>query len=69
MSTIGPLELVVFLVIIILLYALGKVPEFGGAISKGIAEFGYHTNSVKRSNNPDSEIDPYQDVNITDQTT
>lgn len=39
MSSIGPTELVVILVIVILLYALGRLPEFGGALGKGIGEF------------------------------
>jgi sec-independent protein translocase protein TatA len=36
MSGIGPAELVVILVIITLLYVLGRLPEFGGALGKGI---------------------------------
>lgn len=39
MSSIGSIELVVILVIVILIYALGRSPEFGGAISRGKVEF------------------------------
>jgi len=38
MSSIGPTELVVVLVLVILLYAFGRLPEFGGALSKVIGE-------------------------------
>lgn len=47
MSSIGPTELVVFLVIIILLYALGRLPEFGGALGKGIGRFKQAVKDVK----------------------
>jgi sec-independent protein translocase protein TatA len=35
----GPLELVVILVIVILIFGVGRLPEVGGAVGKGIREF------------------------------
>lgn len=35
----GPFELVIILVIILLVFGVGKLPEVGGALGKGIREF------------------------------
>jgi sec-independent protein translocase protein TatA len=35
----GPLELIIILVIIIIIFGVGRLPEVGGAIGKGIREF------------------------------
>lgn len=36
---VGPLELGIILVIIIIIFGVGKLPEIGGALGKGIREF------------------------------
>lgn len=36
---IGPLELGIILVIIIIIFGVGKLPEIGGALGRGIREF------------------------------
>lgn len=35
----GPLELVVILVIVVLIFGVGRLPEVGGALGKSIKEF------------------------------
>lgn len=35
----GPLELLIILVIIIVVFGVGRLPEVGGAIGKGLREF------------------------------
>lgn len=35
----GPWELAVILVIIVIIFGVGKLPEIGGALGKGIREF------------------------------
>lgn len=35
----GPMELVIILVIVIIIFGVGKLPEIGGALGKGIKEF------------------------------
>ncbi|MBI4301829.1 MAG: twin-arginine translocase TatA/TatE family subunit [Chloroflexi bacterium] len=35
----GPMELVIILVIVLLIFGVGRLPEVGGAIGKGIREF------------------------------
>lgn len=39
MPTLGPVELVVILVIVTMLFGVGKLPEVFGAVGKGIREF------------------------------
>lgn len=36
---VGPWELAIILVIIIIIFGVGKLPEIGGALGKGIREF------------------------------
>jgi sec-independent protein translocase protein TatA len=38
-STIGPLELVIVLVIVILVFGAGKIETLGSSLGKGIREF------------------------------
>ena len=35
----GPFELLIILVIIIIVFGVGRLPEVGGAIGKGLREF------------------------------
>ena len=39
MPNIGPVELTLVLVIVIMLFGVGKLPEVFGAVGKGIKEF------------------------------
>jgi sec-independent protein translocase protein TatA len=45
---IGPWELAIILVIIVIIFGVGKLPEIGGALGKGIREF------KESSTDPDS---------------
>jgi len=36
---VGPWELAIILLIIIIIFGVGKLPEIGGALGKGIREF------------------------------
>lgn len=36
---IGPTELIIILMIVIIIFGVGKLPEIGGALGKGIREF------------------------------
>ncbi len=48
MGRIGPFELLIILVIVLLVFGAGKLPEIGGAIGKSIREF-------KRAQKEDNE--------------
>lgn len=39
MPPVGPTELIIILVIIIIVFGAGKLPEVGAAVGKGIKEF------------------------------
>jgi len=39
MPNLGPTELIIILVIVIIIFGVGKLPEIGGALGKGAREF------------------------------
>ncbi len=39
MPNIGPTELIIILVIVLIIFGVGRLPEIGGAIGKSIREF------------------------------
>lgn len=39
MPNIGPTELIIILVIVVLLFGVGKITDVGGALGKGVREF------------------------------
>ncbi|MBS1252302.1 MAG: Sec-independent protein translocase protein TatAy [Anaerolineales bacterium] len=39
MPNLGPAELIILLVIILIVFGVGRLPEIGGALGKGIREF------------------------------
>jgi sec-independent protein translocase protein TatA len=39
MPSLGPGELVLILLIVVIVFGVGKLPEVGGALGKGIKEF------------------------------
>lgn len=47
MPHLGPLELIIILVIILVVFGAGKLPEIGGALGKGIREFRAATKEVE----------------------
>lgn len=47
---IGPTELIILLVIILIVFGAGKLPEIGGALGKGIKNF-------KKANREPDELD------------
>ncbi|MDP2726435.1 MAG: twin-arginine translocase TatA/TatE family subunit [Dehalococcoidia bacterium] len=48
---IGPMELIIVLVLVMVIFGVGRLPEVGGAIGKGIREF-------RRSQSGQDEGDP-----------
>ncbi len=39
MPHIGPTELIILLVIVLIIFGVGRLPEIGGALGRGIREF------------------------------
>jgi sec-independent protein translocase protein TatA len=40
----GPFELIIVLVIVVIIFGVGRLPEIGGAVGKAIREFRQATN-------------------------
>ncbi|MEX1157787.1 MAG: twin-arginine translocase TatA/TatE family subunit [Thermomicrobiales bacterium] len=55
MPSLGPWELAIILLIIVIIFGVGKLPEIGGALGKGIREF--------RTSATDNNTDEKADVN------
>lgn len=39
LPSLGPFELIIILLIIIIIFGVGKLPQIGGALGRGIREF------------------------------
>lgn len=46
MPHLGPTELIIILVIVIIVFGVGKLPTIGGALGKGIKEFRAATKEI-----------------------
>ena len=47
MASLGAPELIIILVIVIVIFGAGKLPEIGGALGKGIREFRSATKEIE----------------------
>ena len=47
----GPMELIIVLVVVLIIFGVGRLPEIGGAMGKAIKEF-------KNTQKPGTEDDP-----------
>ncbi len=48
-------ELVIVLVIIIIVFGVGRLPEIGGAVGKGIREFRHASSDTEAEGNKDTK--------------
>ena len=58
----GPMELIIVLVVVLIIFGVGRLPEIGGAMGKAIKEF---RNTQKNQPKTDSNIvdkDPKDDI-------
>ena len=55
----GPFELIIILVIVIIIFGVGRLPEIGGAVGKAIREF--------RDSTADDEDTPAVEAESTDE--
>jgi sec-independent protein translocase protein TatA len=57
----GPLELVIILVIVIMLFGVGKLPEVFGSVGRGIREF------LRASSDPEAkEVAPVAETEVAE---
>ena len=52
MPHIGPMELVIILVLVMIIFGVGRLPEIGGAIGKGLREFRKTQSEVEELTRP-----------------
>ena len=57
MPALGAPELIIILVIIILIFGVGKLPEVGSALGKGIKEFRKSTDELSKDGEPEKSTD------------
>ncbi|MBI2909184.1 MAG: twin-arginine translocase TatA/TatE family subunit [Chloroflexi bacterium] len=57
---IGPMELIIVLVVILIVFGVGRLPEVGGALGKGIREF-RRSSTGEDERPPAKEAEPKQD--------
>jgi sec-independent protein translocase protein TatA len=56
MPHLGPMELVIILAIVLVIFGAGKLPEIGGALGKGIKEFKSATKEVEQAKKELSDV-------------
>ncbi|MCY4522885.1 MAG: twin-arginine translocase TatA/TatE family subunit [Caldilineaceae bacterium] len=64
MPNLGPLELGIILVIVIMIFGVGRLPEVGGAVGKTIKEFRRNmggSDDKKEANLLEDDEDPFED--------
>lgn len=52
---IGPWELAIILVIVVIIFGVGKLPQIGGALGQGIREFRQSATSPEEETKKDAE--------------
>jgi len=52
MPHIGPMELVIILILVMIIFGVGRLPEIGGAIGKGLREFRKAQSEVEELTRP-----------------
>ena len=62
MPSLGWQELLLILVIVIIIFGVGKLPEIGGAMGKGIKEFRANATDSTDDNNTDVKADTSKPV-------
>lgn len=66
MPTPGPLELVLILVIVAMLFGVGKLPEVFGAVGKGVREFRTNASGEAASDAEETAADESTDKSQTE---
>ncbi len=62
MPNLGPFELIIILVIIVIIFGVGKLPQIGGALGKGIKEFRAATQSEQEETKPEETSSAEQEA-------
>jgi sec-independent protein translocase protein TatA len=58
MPSLGPTELILILVIVVIFFGVGRLPEVFGGLGKGIREFRRAAKDVEAANDDDDDDEP-----------
>tara|TARA_B100000586_G_scaffold257955_1_gene222054 strand:- start:152 stop:343 length:192 start_codon:yes stop_codon:yes gene_type:complete len=53
----GPMELIIVLVVVLIIFGVGRLPEIGGAMGKAIREFRTTQKNELDSSDEENEVD------------
>ncbi|TEU14961.1 MAG: twin-arginine translocase TatA/TatE family subunit [Anaerolineales bacterium] len=67
MPNLGPTELIIILIIVILIFGAGKLPEIGGALGKGIKEFKFASKELEEATDEVKSITSLKEDEESDQ--
>ena len=56
MANLGPTELIIILVIVVIIFGVGKLPEIGSALGKGVRQFRDATNEIEQASDDVKEV-------------
>lgn len=62
----GPMELILLLVIILIIFGPGRLPDIGSAVGKGIREFRKASNEIEESVRGDPKPKPADEPKPTE---
>ena len=65
MPRLGPLEIGLILVVVLIIFGIGKLPQVGGALGKGIREF-HKGQSGEEDKSVESKSDKSADAEVSD---
>lgn len=49
MANLGPTELIIILVIVVIIFGVGKLPDIGSALGKGVRQFREATDEIEQA--------------------
>ena len=64
----GPMELILLLVIVLIIFGPGKLPDIGNAVGKGIREFRKASNELEESVRGEPKKTPADDRSASETT-
>ena len=56
MANLGPTELIIILVIVVIIFGVGKLPEIGSSLGKGVRQFREATDEIEQASDDVKEV-------------
>jgi len=55
-ANLGPTELIIILVIVVIIFGVGKLPQIGSALGKGVRQFREATDEIEQASEDVKEV-------------